>query len=102
MDMSLDELIRNKRTASRSARRGGGRQGDSRDGNNKRGGANFRSNVSASSGIGPMRNRDRSTARRANGFNPYWKVRTTYKFFHLANREYLQLYFNNFSQYNIK
>lgn len=83
MDVSLEELIRSKRSASRGGRRGGGRQGGSRGGNNKRGGvgggSNFRTNGSTGGGAGPMR-RGRSMARRSNGFSPYSKVMTTCKF----------------------
>ncbi|XP_050522557.1 THO complex subunit 4 [Daktulosphaira vitifoliae] len=70
MDVSLDELIKTKRSSSRGGgRRGGGRQG-SRGGNAKRGGgSNFRSN---GNGGGPMR-RGRPIARRSNGFSPYTK-----------------------------
>lgn len=87
MDMSLEEIIRSKRSMSRGGHRGGRRQGDSRDGN-RRGGAgrnlNFRSNGSVGDGIGPIR-RGRSMASRFNGYSPYSKVRTTCKFFNLTN-----------------
>jgi len=80
MDLSLDELIKSKRSSSRGGRRGGGRQGSSRGGGGgiRRGGgggfgggSNFRSNGSGGGG-GPMR-RGRPTARRSNGFSPYSK-----------------------------
>jgi len=77
MDLSLDELIMNKRSTSRGGgRRGGGRQGGTRGGARRGGGgggagSNFRSN-GAGGGGGPMR-RGRSMARRSNGFSPYSK-----------------------------
>ncbi|XP_050439650.1 THO complex subunit 4-A-like [Adelges cooleyi] len=74
MDVSLDELIKNKRSSSRGGgRRGGGRQGP-RGGNAKRGGgSNFRSNGAGSGGGGGPMRRGRPAARRSNGFSPYTK-----------------------------
>ncbi|XP_025207210.1 THO complex subunit 4-A-like [Melanaphis sacchari] len=74
MDLSLDEIIKSKRSTSRDGRRGGGRQGGSRDNGIRRGGggSNFRSNGATGGGGGPMR-RGRPMARRSNGFSPYSK-----------------------------
>ncbi|XP_025425344.1 THO complex subunit 4-like [Sipha flava] len=70
MNVSLDELIKNKRSSPRGERRGGGRQGGSRSFGGRT--SNFRSNGVGRSGGGPMR-RSRSMARRSNGYTPYSK-----------------------------
>jgi hypothetical protein len=79
MDVSLDELIENKKLSYRGGRRGGGGQGDSKGfSGGKRGGgtSNFRSNGASGSGGGPMRN-GRYIASSSNGFTPYSKVKNT-------------------------
>ncbi|XP_025422120.1 THO complex subunit 4-like isoform X2 [Sipha flava] len=75
MDVSLDDLIKNKRSSSRGGRCGGERQGGSRGfSGGKRGGGTsyFRSNDAGGSGGGPMR-KGRFMARHFNGFTPYSK-----------------------------
>jgi hypothetical protein len=77
MEVSLDELIENKRSSSLGGRRGGGRQGGSKGfRGGKRGGGtlNFRSNGASGNSGGPMR-RGRSIAKRSNGLTPYSKVK---------------------------
>jgi hypothetical protein len=79
MDVSLDELIENKRSSSRGGRYGKERQGGPRGfSGGKRGDrtSNFRLNGAGGSDGGAMR-RGRSIARRSNGFTPYSKVKNT-------------------------
>jgi hypothetical protein len=77
MDVSLDELIKNKRSSSLGGRHGGGKQGDSRvfsGGKHGGGTSKFRLNGAGGSSGGPMRE-SRSIARRSNRFTPYSKVK---------------------------
>ncbi|XP_025192878.1 THO complex subunit 4-like [Melanaphis sacchari] len=80
MDLSLDEIIKSKRSTSRDGHRGDEGQGGSRGGGIRRdgGGLNFRSNGVIGGGEGPMR-RNRPMARRSNGFNPYSWTRDMYE-----------------------